>query len=137
MKSCQGWTLLEVIIVIVIMAAAAAMFVSYMGSAYIRSPTSAGLVSDQYKLVQQMEILTSQYRQALQDGNGTIADLCAFKASCVDNLAIEGINIVDTAHTSCTYTLTDSTGTYTTAAGSALLVTLTYKNQTLQSIFTK
>jgi prepilin-type N-terminal cleavage/methylation domain-containing protein len=144
MKNNRGFTLIEVIIIIIIMGIASALFVLYMNTAYTKSPASAALVSDQYKLIQQMEILTGKYRQALEDGSGTIADLCAFKATYVDGLQIDGKSIVDTANTSCTYTLTDSTNSYTTAAGNALLVTLTYTQQappyakqTLQTIFTK
>jgi len=137
MKYSRGGTLIEVVMAIVIIAIAAAIFISYMGSTYMRSPASAGLVSDQYKLIEQMEILTSKYRQELEAGDGTIADLCAFKAAYVDPLNINGVNIVDTAGTSCNYTTTDTTNTYTIAANSALLVTLTYKQQTVQSIFTK
>jgi len=33
--------------------------------------------------------------------------------------------------------MTDSTGAYTTESGRALLVTLTYKGQRLQTIFTR
>lgn len=144
MKNIKGGTLIELIIVLVIMAIAAALFVTHMNTTYKRSPESAGLVGGQYQLIQQMEVLTGKYRQALQQDNngdgepdGTISDLCAFKTSYVDNLTIDGVNIVDTAHTSCNYSITDTTNTYTTAAGNALLVTLTYKGQTLQCIFTK
>jgi hypothetical protein len=64
----------------------------------------------------------------LQTGGGTL-DLCTFKSANIDGQAF-----VDAANTSCNLTLTDSTGTYTTR--SALLVTLTDGQQTLQSIFT-
>ena len=122
MKHSSGFTLIEVIIIITIMAIAAAMFVSSMGKSFTQSPASTGLVNKQYQLIQQMEIITSKYRQALP-----IADLCSFKTSYVD-----GQPFVDAANTSCTYTLTS--GTFTTK--SALLVTLTDGNQKLQSIFT-
>lgn len=137
MKYSKGGTLIEVVMAIIIIAIAAAIFISYMGSTYMRSPVSAVLVSDQYKLTEQMEILTSKYRQELEAGGGTIPDLCAFKTAYVDPLNINGVNIVDAAGTSCNYSLTDTTNTYTTAANNALLVTLTYQQQTLQSIFTK
>ena len=122
MKHSSGFTLIEVIVIMTIMAIAAAMFVSSMGTSFTQSPASAVLVNKQYQLIQQMEIITSKYRQALP-----IADLCSFKTSYVD-----GQPFVDAANTSCTYTLTS--GTFTTR--SALLVTLTDGNQTLQSIFT-
>lgn len=136
MKLNRGFTLIEVIITIVVMAVAAALFVAYTGTSYTKSPTSAVYVGDQYKLIQKMEVLTSQYRKALDEGDGTITDLCAFKTSYVDNLAIDGVSIVDTANTSCTYEFTDSTGTYSTTYD-ALLVSLSYRGQKLQTIFTK
>ena len=122
MKHSSGFTLIEVIIIITIMAIAAAMFVSSMGKSFTQSPASTGLVNKQYQLIQQMEIITSKYRQALP-----IADLCSFKTTYVD-----GQPFVDAANTSCTYTLTS--GTFTTR--NALLVTLTDGDQKLQSIFT-
>jgi type II secretory pathway component PulJ len=141
MKHSRGFTLIEVILILIIMAVLTTLFVSYLGTAYTQSPASAGLVNKQYRLMEQMEILTSQYRQALDEGNGAIANLCAFQAAHVNGLQIDGQSIVDTANTSCTYTITDNTGTYTTR--NALLVTLTYthqkptyEKQTLQCIFT-
>jgi len=140
MKHRSGFTLIEVIIIIVIISIAAALFISYTLTAYTRSPASTALVSEQYKLIQQMEILTIKYRQALEAGGGTV-NLCtdpgSFKTTYVDPLAIDGVSIVDAANTSCAFTITDSTNTYTTATGNALRVTLTYKGQRLQSIFTK
>lgn len=139
MKHDGGFTLIEVIITIVVMAIAAALFVSYTTStSFTQSPASAALVSDQYKLIQQMEILTGKYRQALSgSSNGTVDDLCTtFKTSNVDTRQIDGVNIVDTANTYCTQ-YTDSTNSYTTTTGNALLVTLTYKRQTIKAIFTK
>lgn len=124
MKQAKGFTLIEVIIILLIMAIAATLFVSYLGSSYTRSPAAAGLVKKQYRLIEQMEIITSKYRQALP-----IADLEAFKTGNID-----GLEFVDAANTK-TYTITDSTNTYTTQA--VLLVTLTDGQQTLQSIFTK
>jgi type II secretory pathway pseudopilin PulG len=137
MKQSKGFTLIEVIIIMVLMVVAAAFFVTYIGSAYTRSPAAAGLVGDHYKLVGQMEMLTGHYRKALENGGGTIADLCAFKTTYVDPLVIDGVSIVDSSNTSCTYTMTDSTGAYTTESSRALLVTLTYKGQRLQTIFTR
>jgi prepilin-type N-terminal cleavage/methylation domain-containing protein len=122
MKHSSGFTLIEVIVIMTIMAIAAAMFASSMGTSFTQSPASTGLVNRQYAMIQQMEIITSRYRQALP-----IADLCSFKTTYVD-----GQPFVDAANTSCTYTLTS--GTFTTR--SALLITLTDGNQKLQSIFT-
>ena len=128
MKNDRGFTLIEVIVIMIVMAIAAALFASYLGKSFTQSPASAGLVSSQYKLIQQMEIITSKYRQALPTDGSTL-DLCAFKAANVD-----GQLFVDAVNTSCTYTITDTTSAYTTR--SALLVTLTDGQQKLQSIFT-
>jgi prepilin-type N-terminal cleavage/methylation domain-containing protein len=127
MKLSKGFTLIEVIVIIIIMAIAAALFASYMGRSFTQSPASAGLVNYQYRLIRQMEIITSKYRQALP-----IADLCTFKSGNVD-VVVDGLVVVDAANTSCTYKLTN--GTYTTQ--NVLLVTLTDGQQTLQSIFTQ
>lgn len=124
MKQGRGFTLIEVIIIMLIMAIAATLFVSYLGTSFTQSPVAAGQVNRQYRLIEQMEIITSEYRQALP-----IADLAAFKTSNVD-----GREFVDAANTKI-YTITDSTNTYTTQ--SVLLVTLTDGQQTLQSIFTQ
>lgn len=137
MKRNEGFTLIEVIITIVIMAVAAALFVAYIGPTYTQSPVSTGLVSDQYKLIQKMEELTGKYRQALESGGGTVADLCTtFKINNVDTLAIDGVSIVDAANTYCA-SFTDTTNAYTTTMGNALVVTLSYNRQKLQTIFTK
>jgi prepilin-type N-terminal cleavage/methylation domain-containing protein len=131
MKHSNGFTLIEVIVTLTIMAIAAALLVSFMGTSFTQSPASAGLVNKQYQLIQQMEILTSNYRQALP-----IADLCTFKTTYVDNLQIDGKSIVDAANTSCTFPLSSISGAYTTTQ-TVLLVTLTDGQQKLQSIFTK
>ncbi len=95
MKRSRGFTLIEVIVIITIVAVAAALFASYMGKSFTQSPAAAGLVNNQYKIIQQMEIITSNYRQALQTGGGTITDLCgAFKTGNVD-----GQDFVDAANT--------------------------------------
>ncbi|MGV8059395.1 MAG: prepilin-type N-terminal cleavage/methylation domain-containing protein [Smithellaceae bacterium] len=135
MRHSNGFTLIEVIVIMIIMAIAAALFVSFMGTSYTQSPASAGLVNKQYQLIQQMEILTSNYRQALPTDGSTL-DLCAFKATYVDNLQIDGKSIVDAANTSCTFPLSSISGAYTTTQ-IVLLVTLTDGQQTLQSIFTQ
>lgn len=122
MKPTRGFSLIEVIIIIMLMAVMAAMFASYLGRPFTQSAASSGLVSNQYKLIQEMELITIAYRQALP-----IANLCAFKTSFVD-----GRTYVDAANTTCTFRLTS--GTFTTRP--ALLVTLTDGQQTVQSIFT-
>lgn len=127
MKSYGGFTLIEVIITLTVMAIAATMALTYIGgTSFTKSAVPSGLVGSQYKLIQQMEQITNNYRQALVTGGGTITDLCAFKVASVD-----GKDFVDAANTVCPYTLTGTSGEYT-----ILLVTLTDGQQKLQSIFT-
>jgi len=104
------------------MAVMAAMFASYLGRPFTQSAASSGLVSNQYKLIQEMELITIAYRQALP-----IANLCTFKSANID-----GRPYVDAANTTCTFQLTS--GGFTTRP--SLLVTLTDGQQTVQSIFT-
>ena len=127
MKSNRGFTLIEVIVIMTIMAIAAAMVITYIGTSFTQSAIPTSQVNSQYKLIQQMEIITSKYRQALPTDGSTL-DLCAFKTANID-----GQPFVDAtpANTRCDFTLTS--GTYTTR--SALLVTLTDGQQKLQSIF--
>lgn len=136
MKDERGFTLIEIIIVVVIFSVAAALFIIYSNTSLLQSPAAANLVSDQYKLIQQMEVLNGKYRQTLKSEGGTIADLCAFKTTYVNGLQIDGQPIVDAA-TSCTFSIKDTTETYETVPGNLLFVRLTYNNQTVQTIFSK
>lgn len=123
MKSSKGFTLIEVIVAITLIAVAAALFVSYLGTSLTKSPVPAGLVRNQYILIEEMELITNQYRQQLN--NGTLTTLAAFQ-TYIDT------NYVGSANTLLT-TLTS--GTYTTQQ--VLQVTLTNGQQTLLSIFTQ
>jgi prepilin-type N-terminal cleavage/methylation domain-containing protein len=122
MKASKGFTLIEVIVAIIIIAVAAALFISYLGKSFTQSPLSAGLVSNQYSLIQQMELITNEYRQELKNGTLTLA---AFKTW------------VDTNYSGSATTLltTLTSGSYTTQQ--VLQVTLTNGRQTLLSIFTQ
>lgn len=131
MKLSRGFTLIEIIITIVIMAVAAALFVAYMGTSVTQSPASAVYVGDQYKLIQKMEELNGLYRQALNAEGGTISNLCTTLSDKVNSVAVDGV----TADTVCKK-LKDSTESYETVED-AFLVTLSYKGQKLQTIFTK
>lgn len=123
MKSSKGFTLIEVIVAITLIAIAAGLFVSYLGTSLTKSPVPAGLVRDQYGLIERMELITNQYRQQLNNGTLTLA---AFK-TYID------INFAGIATTSIA-SLPPS-GTYTTQP--VLQVTLTNGQQTLLSIFTQ
>jgi prepilin-type N-terminal cleavage/methylation domain-containing protein len=126
MKSNRGFTLIEIIITITLIAIAAALFVAYLGTGFTKSPVSSGLVQSQYALIQEMELITIQYRNELN--NGTL-DLTNFKTSYVD------INpYVDAPNTLLT-TFTSTSGTYTTQQ--VLQVTLKNGDQALVSIFTQ
>ncbi len=131
MKSNVGFTLIEIIITLTVMAIAATMALTYTGgTSFTQSAVPAGQVSSQYKLIEQMELITSKYRDHLPKDGSTL-DLCAFKTDHVDNLQIDGKSIVDTGNTVCPYILTGTSGDYT-----ILLVTLTDGQQKLQTIFT-
>jgi prepilin-type N-terminal cleavage/methylation domain-containing protein len=129
MKCSKGFTLIEVIITIVIMAIAAAAFLQFFGKAFTGSAVPAGQVQSQYKLIQQMETITSQYRNQIT--NNTSFTLTAFKTSFVD-----GTLYVDSTKTAVIPPLTSSDGVYTTTQP-VLRVTLTDGKQTLISIFTQ
>ena len=126
MKHNKGFTLIEVIITIVIMAVAAAAFLAFFGKALTGSAVPAGQVQNQYKLIQQMETITSQYRDQIT--NNASFSLSTFKSSFVD-----GTQYIDSTKTGL-ITLTSSDGLYITQ--NVLRVTLTDGKQTLMSIFT-
>jgi prepilin-type N-terminal cleavage/methylation domain-containing protein len=123
----EGFTLIEVIITLVVMAIAATMLVSVMGTNLTKSAVPVGMVGDQYKTVEEMEKLTSQYRQQIQSGT---LNLASFKATYVDTNTY-----VDTARTGF-YTLSSTTGGTTYTSQSVLLVTLKDGDQYVQAIFT-
>lgn len=124
MKSNRGFTLIEIIITIVVIAIAAALFVTSLGKSFTQSSVSSGAVKSQYALIQQMELITIQYRQNINSGT---LNLATFKTSNVD-----GQPYVDAANTIMT---TLPYGAYTTQQ--FLQVTLTDGKQTLLSIFTQ
>jgi len=124
MRSSRGFTLIEVIITIIITAIAATLFVAYMGTSFTKSPASSALVNKQYALIQQMELITIQYRQEIN--NGTL-NLTNFKTAYVDtNPNVDSAN---------TFFTTLTSGTYTTQQ--VLQVTLKDGDQTLLNIFTQ
>jgi prepilin-type N-terminal cleavage/methylation domain-containing protein len=123
----DGFTLIEVIVTLVIGAIMATMLVSLMGKNLTGSALSIGLVGDQYKIVQQMETFTSQYREEIK--NGTL-NINTFKTDYVDNKLY-----VDAANTGF-ITLTSTGGTpYTTQQ--VLRVTLRSGDQSVQTFFTQ
>ncbi len=137
MKSNNGFTLVEVIVILTVMAIAVTIVISYMGTSFSKSAVPTGLVERQYRLIQQMEVFTSQYRNELTTNSGTLTpvQLATFKTNYID-----GKPYVDAANTSIR-TLTN--GSYTTQ--SVLVVTLTepvqpakalQEPQTLLSVFT-
>jgi prepilin-type N-terminal cleavage/methylation domain-containing protein len=124
MKSSRGFTLIEVTITIIIAAIAATLFVTYMGTSFTKSSASSALVNRQYALIQQMELITIQYRQEINNGKLNLAN---FKTTYVDtNPNVDSANTVFTTFTS---------GAYTTQQ--VLQVTLKDGDQTLLNIFTQ
>lgn len=129
MKTSRGFTLIEVIVTLTVMAIASTMVITYIGTSFNQSAVPAGLVGKQYALIQQMEVITSQYRNELNINIGTV-NLTTFQTTYID-----GKPYVYAANTGL-IKLT-SGGNYIT--GDVLLVTLTNgaPPQSLQSIFTK
>jgi prepilin-type N-terminal cleavage/methylation domain-containing protein len=134
MKASKGFTLIEVIVAIIIIAIASVLFLKYMSKSFTNSPLPVGLVSNQYSLIQQMELFNDQYRQQIVINNAlsviTPIDLAAFKATYID-----GKPFVDAANTTIT-TMTSNGSGYTTQ-NTVLVVTLKNGDQTLQTIFTQ
>jgi type II secretory pathway pseudopilin PulG len=132
MKQSSGFTLIEVIVIITVMAVAAALFASYMGTAFTKSPASAAMVSKQYQLIQQMEIITNKYRQQLKEGTLNLCTDSETQTSFKTEVLSLG-SVVDAANTYCQpYTLG------TIEITDVLLVTLTDGQnppQKLQSMF--
>jgi prepilin-type N-terminal cleavage/methylation domain-containing protein len=124
MKSRKGFTLIEVIMTIVILAIAAAAFMAMFGRQFTGSAIPAGQVERQYRLIQQMESITSEYRNRLSN-EATPFSLPQFQTY------VGTLPYVDNSRTGM---MTFTYGTATTRA--YLRVTLRDGDQTLMSIFT-
>jgi prepilin-type N-terminal cleavage/methylation domain-containing protein len=123
----DGFTLIEIIVTLVIGAIMATMLVSLMGRSLTGSALPVSLVGDQYKIVQEMEKITSQYREEIK--NGTL-NINTFKTMYVDTNSYS-----DAANTGF-IALTSTGGTpYTTQQ--ALRVTLRSGDQSVQTFFTQ
>ena len=132
MKSSKGFTLIEVIVAITLIAIAAALFVTYLGTSLTKSPVPAGLVRNQYGLIEQMELFNNQYRQQIDIATGTLAtDLSTFKTTYID-----GKPFVDAGNTTIINMTSNGSPDYTTQ-NTVLIVTLKNGDQTLQTIFTR
>jgi type II secretory pathway component PulJ len=123
-RSEYGITLIEIIITIIIMAIAAVMIMVIFGKQFTGSAIPVAQVQSQYKLVEQMEKITSQYRDQIT--NNQSFNLASFKSSFID-----GKPYVDSANTGM---VTFTYGARTTQQ--CLKVTLKDGDQTLVSIFT-
>ncbi|HQG81601.1 MAG TPA: prepilin-type N-terminal cleavage/methylation domain-containing protein [Smithellaceae bacterium] len=121
MKLNRGFTLIEIIATLTLLAVAAALVVA-MGIPAVQSTASSGMVARQYAIVEQMESITSKYREEINDG---ALDLDSFKKYIEENY--DTANAVKTTLASDTYTTRE-----------VLLVTLSdaEANQTVVSIFT-
>ena len=121
MKLNRGFTLIEIIATLTLLAVAAALVVA-MGIPAVQSTASSGMVARQYAIVEQMESITSKYREEINDG---AFDLDSFKKYIEENY--DTANAVKTTLASDTYTTRE-----------VLLVTLSdaEANQTVVSIFT-
>jgi prepilin-type N-terminal cleavage/methylation domain-containing protein len=124
MRYIKGFTLVEVIITILILAIAAAAFVTYFGKAFTGSAIPAGQVQSQYRLIEQMEEITAEYRRRLDLGT---LELETFTNDYVD----PKLNNPSTA----TFGHLNA-GAFTTQSP-VLQVTLKDGDQTLFSVFTE
>lgn len=125
MKDQKGFTLIEIIITIIILAVAASMMMALFGRQFTGSAVPAAQVQSQYKLIQQMEIFTSQYRNEITSNPSF--NLSTFKSSFID-----GKPYVYSSSTKMLPAFTYGTRT----SQSYLCVTLRDGDQTLMTIFT-
>jgi prepilin-type N-terminal cleavage/methylation domain-containing protein len=125
-----GFTLIEVIVTLVIAAIMGTMLVTLMGKNLTGSAVPVGLVGDQYKIVQEMEKITSEYRELIKS-TGTL-DLSAFNTHIRTTHSY-----VDLTATSLSDTFLTSGGSAYTTSSSILRVALRSGDQTLQAFFTQ
>ena len=116
MKKQSGFTLIEVIVTMVILAIAATAFLAYFGKVFTGSAVPVGQVQRQYALIQKMETVTAQYRQALATGT----------------LNLEAIACPE----GCVCTITNTLPGYTTATNH-LQMTCSDGDQSVFAIFTQ
>ena len=124
MISNKGFTLIEIISTIVVMAIAAVMIMTIFGNQFGGSAIPGAQVQGQYKLIQQMELFTAQYRDQIT--NNSSFSLDTFKSTYID-----GKTYVDSTKTGM---VNFAYGSRTTQQ--CLKVTLKDGDQTLVSIFT-
>jgi prepilin-type N-terminal cleavage/methylation domain-containing protein len=124
----DGFTLIEVIVTLVIAAIMGTMLVSLMGKNLTGSAVPVSLVGDQYKIVQEMEKITSEYRNEIK--NGTLSDINTFKTYVDGKVYPAGVSVATVLSP-----LTSTPAGYTTQ--SVLRVTLRSGDQTLQAYFTQ
>jgi prepilin-type N-terminal cleavage/methylation domain-containing protein len=117
MKHNAGFTLIEIIVTITITAIAGALFVAFMGTSLTQSSLPISQVKSQYKLAQQMEEITSEYRKALAAGTLSLATLQTYAATKGNYYSAGYI------------TLTSTDSSYTTQT-QLLMVTLKVVDQT-------
>jgi prepilin-type N-terminal cleavage/methylation domain-containing protein len=126
-----GFTLIEVIVTLVIAAIMGTMLVSLMGTNLLKSALPVSLVGGQYKIIQEMEKITSRYREEIK--NPTAFNINTFKTTYVDTNAY-----VDAANTGLLTLTGKRTGSADITTSSAILrVTLRSGDQSVQAFFTQ
>jgi prepilin-type N-terminal cleavage/methylation domain-containing protein len=131
MKSDHGFTLIEIIITITLTAIGAALFVAYLGTSFTQSPASSGMVTRQYALIQQMELITVKYRNDINSGSFTLSGFETYIGTLPKYIpgTQSGVDDGNTGRRTLTY------GSTTTQE--FMQVTLTDGGQTLVSLFTQ
>jgi prepilin-type N-terminal cleavage/methylation domain-containing protein len=128
----KGFTLIEVILTLVIAAIMGTMLVSLMGTNLVKSALPVSMVGDQYKIVQEMEKITSAYREQIKNGTLNITDFITTYESTLGS----AIPYKDTTATGL-ITLTGTKTGATDITTQVLRITLRSGDQTLQAYFTQ
>jgi prepilin-type N-terminal cleavage/methylation domain-containing protein len=130
----EGFTLIEVIVTLVIAAIVGAMLVTLMGKSFTGSAVPVGLVGDQYKIVQEMEKITTLYREEIKKGTSSILSSGnPFK----DYIDTNAAGYVAPSPATGLITLTSTTGGSSYPTQQFLRVTLRSGDQSLQAFFTQ
>lgn len=140
----EGFTLIEIIVAVTIVAVLAALFVQYMGTAFMRSGESVHKLSEAYDVNHIVAKLNAEYKKGLDNGTlnlvtfkSDLSTLCDSGVTCsgsyLDYRAGDG-SLFD-ADNDQIYEAQLSSGGGTTPTA-FLLVTVAKNNQSARVLFT-